>query len=101
MANFSRSAAPTTTHDAELRRYAGIGRQYRLARAGRRRGQRQRLTRCGEGSFLLIEYNMFQQYDDRRRDPPRATSNMAAYVDDLANQVASAGYIYQGQTWGD
>jgi alpha-L-rhamnosidase len=52
------------------------------------------------GSFLLIEYNMFQQYDDLaviRRD----YSNMAAYVDDLANQVASAGYIYQGQTWGD
>jgi alpha-L-rhamnosidase len=52
------------------------------------------------GSFLLIEYNMFQQYDDRaviRRD----YSNMAAYVDDLANQIAPAGYIYQGQTWGD
>jgi alpha-L-rhamnosidase len=52
------------------------------------------------GSFLLIEYDMFQQYDDLaviNRD----YSNMAAYVDDLANQIASAGYIYQGQTWGD
>jgi len=52
------------------------------------------------GSFLLIEYNMLQQYDDLaviNRD----YSNMAAYVDDLANQIASTGYIYQGQTWGD
>jgi alpha-L-rhamnosidase len=52
------------------------------------------------GSFLLIEYNMFQQYDDLaviNRD----YNNMAAYVDDLANQIASSGYIYQGQTWGD
>jgi alpha-L-rhamnosidase len=52
------------------------------------------------GSFLLIEYNMFQQYDDLaviRRD----YSHMAAYVDDLANQIAPSGYIYQGQTWGD
>ena len=52
------------------------------------------------GSFLLIEYDMFQQYDDLaviRRD----YSHMAAYVDDLANQIASSGYIYQGQSWGD
>jgi alpha-L-rhamnosidase len=52
------------------------------------------------GSFLLIEYNMFQQYDDLaviRRD----YSHMTAYVDDLANQIARSGYIYQGNTWGD
>jgi alpha-L-rhamnosidase len=52
------------------------------------------------GSFLLIEYNMFQQYENLaviRRD----YDNMAAYVDDLAGQIASTGYIYQGQTWGD
>jgi alpha-L-rhamnosidase len=52
------------------------------------------------GSFLLIEYNMFQQYDDLaviNRD----YGNMAAYVDDLADQIAPSGYIYQGQTWGD
>ena len=52
------------------------------------------------GSFLLIEYNMFQQYDDLAVIG-RDYSNMAAYVDDLANQIAPAGYIYQGQTWGD
>jgi alpha-L-rhamnosidase len=52
------------------------------------------------GSFLLIEYDMFQQYDDLaviRRD----YSNMAAYVDDLAGQIAQTGYIYQGNSWGD
>jgi alpha-L-rhamnosidase len=52
------------------------------------------------GSFLLIEYDMFQQYDDLaviHRD----YGHMAAYVDDLANQIASSGYIYQGNTWGD
>ena len=52
------------------------------------------------GSFLLIEYNMFQQYDDLaviNRD----YSHLAAYVDDLANQIAPTGYIYQGSTWGD
>ena len=52
------------------------------------------------GSFLLIEYNMFQNYDDLaviRRD----YSHMAAYVDDLAGQIASTGYIYQGTTFGD
>lgn len=52
------------------------------------------------GSFLLIEYDMLQQYDDLaviRRD----YSNMAAYVDDLAGQIASTGYIYQGGSWGD
>ncbi len=52
------------------------------------------------GSFLLIEYGMFQQYDDLAVIS-RDYSNMAAYVDDLANQIAPAGYIYQGQTWGD
>ena len=52
------------------------------------------------GSFLLIEYGMFQQYDDLaviNRD----YSHMAAYVDDLASQIAPTGYIYQGTTWGD
>ena len=52
------------------------------------------------GSFLLIEYGMFQQYDDLaviNRD----YSHMAAYVDDLAGQIAPTGYIYQGQSWGD
>jgi alpha-L-rhamnosidase len=52
------------------------------------------------GSFLLIEYEMFQRYDDVaviRRD----YSHMAAYVDDLADQIAQTGYIYQGGTWGD
>jgi alpha-L-rhamnosidase len=52
------------------------------------------------GSFLLIEYGMYQQYGDLaviRRD----YDNLTAYVDDLAGQIASTGYIYQGQTWGD
>jgi alpha-L-rhamnosidase len=52
------------------------------------------------GSFLLIEYNMFQNYDNLpviRRD----YSHMAAYVDDLASQIAPSGDIYQGTTFGD
>jgi alpha-L-rhamnosidase len=52
------------------------------------------------GSFLLIEYNMYQNYDDLaviRRD----YSHMAAYVDDLAGLIAPSGYIYQGTTFGD
>jgi alpha-L-rhamnosidase len=52
------------------------------------------------GSFLLIEYNMYQNYDDLaaiRRD----YSHMAAYVDDMATQIAPSGYIYQGTTFGD
>jgi alpha-L-rhamnosidase len=52
------------------------------------------------GSFLLIEYNMFENYDDLavvRRD----YGHMAAYVDDMANLIAPTGDIYQGQTWGD
>jgi alpha-L-rhamnosidase len=52
------------------------------------------------GSFLLIEYDMYRNYDDLpvlRRD----YSHMAAYVDDLASQVAPSGYIYQGTTFGD
>jgi alpha-L-rhamnosidase len=52
------------------------------------------------GSFLLIEYNMFQNYENLaviRRD----YSHMAAYVDDMANQIAPSGDIYQGNTWGD
>ena len=52
------------------------------------------------GSFLLIEYNMYEQYDNLkiiRRD----FNNMAAYVNDLDGQIASSGYIYQGTTYGD
>ena len=52
------------------------------------------------GSFLLIEYDALQQYDDLamiRRD----YHNLTAYVDDLANQIASTGYLYQGTTFGD
>jgi alpha-L-rhamnosidase len=52
------------------------------------------------GSFVLIEYDAFQQYDDLamiRRD----YSHLTAYVDDMANQIASTGYIYQGTTFGD
>jgi alpha-L-rhamnosidase len=52
------------------------------------------------GSFLLIEYNMYQNYDDLaaiRRD----YSHLAAYVDDLGSQIAPSGYIYQGTTFGD
>jgi alpha-L-rhamnosidase len=52
------------------------------------------------GSFLLIEYNMLENYDDLaviRRD----YSHMAAYVDDMANQIAPSGDIYQGTTFGD
>jgi alpha-L-rhamnosidase len=52
------------------------------------------------GSFLLIEYNMFQQYDDLAVIT-RDYSHMAAYLDDMADQIAPAGYIYQGTTWGD
>ncbi len=52
------------------------------------------------GSFVLLEYDAFQQYDDLsmiRRDYP----NLTAYVDDLAGQIASTGDIYQGTTFGD
>ena len=52
------------------------------------------------GSFLLIEYNMYQSYDDLaviRRD----YSHLAAYVDDMANLIAPSGDIYQGTTFGD
>src|SRR6266567_806047 len=52
------------------------------------------------GSFLLIEYNMYQDYDDLaviRRD----YSHLTAYVDDMAGQIAPSGYIYQGTTFGD
>ncbi len=52
------------------------------------------------GSFLLIEYDMYQQYDNRaiiRRD----YSHMTAYIDDLAAQIAPSGDIYQGTTFGD
>ena len=43
---------------------------------------------------------MYQNYDDLaviRRD----YSHMAAYVDDMASQIAPDGYIYQGTTFGD
>ncbi|MGH3159020.1 MAG: alpha-L-rhamnosidase C-terminal domain-containing protein [Streptosporangiaceae bacterium] len=52
------------------------------------------------GSFLLIEYNMYQNYDDLatiRRD----YGNMAAYIDDMESTIAPDGYIYQGSTYGD
>jgi alpha-L-rhamnosidase len=52
------------------------------------------------GSFLLIEYNMYQNYDDLpviRRD----YSYMAAYVNDMESLIAPTGYIYQGTTYGD
>jgi alpha-L-rhamnosidase len=43
---------------------------------------------------------MYRDYDDLaviRRD----YANLAAYVDDLAGQIAPSGYIYQGTTFGD
>jgi hypothetical protein len=52
------------------------------------------------GSFLLIEYDMYQQYGNLaaiRRDYP----HMAAYIDDMAAQIAPSGDIYQGTTFGD
>ena len=52
------------------------------------------------GSFLLLEFDMYQQYDNLaiiRRDLP----NMEDYVDDLHSQIASSGDIYQGTTFGD
>jgi alpha-L-rhamnosidase len=52
------------------------------------------------GSFLLIEYNLYQNYDDLsviRRD----YSSMAAYIDDMESVIAPTGYIYQGSTYGD
>jgi alpha-L-rhamnosidase len=52
------------------------------------------------GSFLLIEYNMYQNYDDLsviRRD----YSHMAAYINDMEGLIAPSGYIYQGTTYGD
>ncbi len=52
------------------------------------------------GSFLLLEYDMYQHYDNLaviRRD----YSHIAAYIDDLAAQIAPSGDIYQGTTFGD
>jgi alpha-L-rhamnosidase len=52
------------------------------------------------GSFLLIEYNMYENYDDLsviRRD----YSHMAAYINDLESIIEPTGYIYQGTTYGD
>jgi alpha-L-rhamnosidase len=52
------------------------------------------------GSFLLIEYNMFENYDNLAI-VQRDYSHMAAYVDDMASLIAPTGYIYQGTTYGD
>jgi len=52
------------------------------------------------GSFVLIEYDMYQQYDDLGAIN-HDYGNLTAYVDDMANQIASTGYIYQGTTFGD
>ncbi|MHB1431783.1 MAG: family 78 glycoside hydrolase catalytic domain [Streptosporangiaceae bacterium] len=52
------------------------------------------------GSFLLIEYNMYENYDDLaviRRD----YSHMAAYMNYLTSLITPDGYIYQGTTFGD
>ena len=52
------------------------------------------------GSFLLIEYNMYENYDNLaviRRD----YSHMAAYINDMESLIAPTGYIYQGSTYGD
>jgi alpha-L-rhamnosidase len=52
------------------------------------------------GSFLLIEYNLYQDYDDLpaiRRD----YGTMAAYIDDMESIIAPTQYIYQGSTYGD
>ena len=75
-------------HDAELRRLAGLGGQHRVPRAHAAR--RRQVDPLWGGSFLLIEYDMYQQYDNLamiRRD----YSHMAAYVDDLAGQIAPCG----------
>jgi alpha-L-rhamnosidase len=52
------------------------------------------------GSFLLIEYNMYENYDDLSVIS-RDYSHMAAYMDDMASLIAPSGYIYQGTTFGD
>jgi alpha-L-rhamnosidase len=52
------------------------------------------------GSFLLIEYNLFLNYNDLpeiRQD----YSNMAAYINDMESIIEPTGYIYQGSTYGD
>ncbi len=52
------------------------------------------------GSYLLIEYNMYLNYDDLaviRRD----YSHMAAYINFMASMISSTGDIYQGTTYGD
>jgi len=52
------------------------------------------------GSFLLLEFDTYQQYADLaviRRD----YSHMADYVDYLASRIAPSGDIYQGTTFGD
>ena len=52
------------------------------------------------GSYLLLEYDMFTSYDDLGTIG-RDYSHMAAYMDYMANQIASTGYIYMQTTWGD
>jgi alpha-L-rhamnosidase len=52
------------------------------------------------GSYLLIENDMFQSYDDLATIS-RDYSHMAAYMDYMKNQIAPNGYIYMGRTWGD
>lgn len=52
------------------------------------------------GSFLLIAHSAFQHYNDLalvRRDYDR----MAAYMDHMSGLIASTGYIYMGETFGD
>jgi len=52
------------------------------------------------GSFLLIEYNLYLNYNDLpeiRQD----YSNMAAYINDMESVIEPTGYIYQGTTYGD
>jgi alpha-L-rhamnosidase len=52
------------------------------------------------GSFVLLEYDMYQQYDDLAAIN-RDYAHLSAYVDDMARQIASTGSIYQGTTFGD
>ena len=52
------------------------------------------------GSYLLIEYSMFENYEDLaviRRD----YNYMAAYVNYMASLIAPTGDIYMETTWGD
>jgi alpha-L-rhamnosidase len=52
------------------------------------------------GSFLLIEYDMFENYGDLgviRRD----YRHMVAYMDNMSSQIAPTGYLYPARTIGD